>query len=75
VTYYISVEPTRFKEDGRINGAPLIVRHHRHDTPHYTQHVDIQGPSRLVFNTEFPLPDGTKAWIETEGPVTYMEMP
>lgn len=77
MTYYISVEPTRFKETGEDVGGPLIVRNHRHDRPHYTSHVEIKGPSRLFCSggSVPPLPDGTKAWIETEGPIIYTEGP
>lgn len=77
MTFYISVEPTRFKDTAEDVGAPLIVRKGRHGRPMYTRVVHINGPCTLsyAYGPIDPLPDGTRAWIETEGPIDYFEEP
>lgn len=35
----------------------------------YCMSVDVQGPSRLVYNPENPLACGAKLWIETDSEV------
>lgn len=73
MTYFISVEPTRFKDSRVDAGAPLIVREGRDGRHKYARWVEIAGPSVLMFSHVNPLPDGTRAWIETEGPIKYVE--
>jgi hypothetical protein len=70
VTYYISVEPTRVADEAF---APLIVREGRHGRHQYTRLIKIEGPSVLVCGRNDPLPDGTRVWVQTEGPITYRE--
>ena len=35
----------------------------------WVHEVEIDGPSRLVYRPNDPMPCGTRVWIETEAPV------
>lgn len=35
----------------------------------YAHEVEIRGPSRVVYNSDKPLPCGARCWIETEAEV------
>jgi hypothetical protein len=41
---------------------------------HYTNAVNISGPSRVVYSPDKPLSCGARVWIETEGEVSYDEV-
>ena len=36
----------------------------------YAHHVEIDGPSRVVYSPDKPLKCGARVWIETRSPVT-----
>lgn len=39
----------------------------------YCREVDIQGPSRMVYQPDKPLKCGAKLWIETDSPVDLID--
>jgi hypothetical protein len=54
----------------RLNGTNdpvLTVKTYKSNT--YAHEVEINGPSRLVYNAEKPLSCGARVWIETEAEV------
>ncbi len=39
-------------------------------TNDYAHEVEIDGPSKVVYSPDKPLPCGAKVWIETTAPIT-----
>ena len=45
-------------------------------TNDYAHEVEIDGPSKIIYSPDNPLPCGAKVWIETHAPVkTFMNLP
>lgn len=40
---------------------------------HYTNEINIENGSKLIWNEDKPLSCGARAWIETKGRVTFDE--
>lgn len=52
------------------NEPVLTVKTYKSNT--YAKEVAIEGPSRVVYSADKPLPCGARVWIETEGRVTVV---
>ena len=39
-------------------------------TNDYAHEVEIDGPSKIIYSPDKPLPCGAKVWIETSAPIT-----
>jgi len=46
-----------------------VVRVQQGSRARYCQEVNINGPSKMVYRPDKPLPCGAKVWIETEADV------
>lgn len=49
------------------NNPVLTVKTYNSNT--YAHEVEIQGPSRIIYSPDKPLPCGARVWIETTAPV------
>lgn len=52
------------------NEPPISIQTSR--GVHRARTVEIDGPSRLVYAPEHPLPCGARLWVETRAPITYV---
>ena len=43
-----------------------------HSQNDYCHEVEIDGPCKVIYSPDNPLPCGARVWIETEGQVTCM---
>jgi len=52
------------------NKPAITVKTYKRNT--YASHVEIDGPSSVVYSPDKPLNCGARVWIETDSPVTAM---
>lgn len=57
---------------GKDNPEPVLTVK-TYKSNRYAFAVDIQGPSRIVYQPQSPLSCGAKCWIETEADVELIE--
>jgi len=69
MTTVIHINRNVIQHNSKYNTNLPICRVQIGNKARYCQEVDIQGPSRMVYQPDKPLKCGAKLWIETNSPV------
>lgn len=70
---YIHVNQHVIRHNKKYNNALPACRVQTGIKSQYCKEVIIEGPSKLVYNPDNPLPCGAKLWIETTSKVTLVD--
>ena len=65
----IHVNQHVIKRNSKLGETNPVLTVKTYNSNTYANEVEIQGPSRLVYSPDKPLPCGARVWIETYAPV------
>lgn len=65
----IHVDQHAIRANARDGGDRPVISVKNYKENRKVRSVEIQGPSRLVYSPDKPLPCGARVWIETEAAV------
>ena len=65
----IHVNQHVIKRNSKLGETNPVLTVKTYNSNTYANEVEIQGPSRLVYSPDKPLPCGARVWIETHAPV------
>ena len=61
---HVNMHKIRSNKKNDTNDPVITVKTYKSNN--YAHEVDIQGPSKIVYSKDKPLPCGARVWIETE---------
>ena len=56
----------KIRSNKKNNTDDPVITVKTYKSNNYAHEVDIQGPSKIVYSKDKPLPCGARVWIETE---------
>ena len=62
----IHVNMHKITSNKKNNTDDPVITVKTYKSNNYAHEVDIQGPSKIVYSKDKPLPCGARVWIETE---------
>ena len=62
----IHVNMHKIRSNKKNNTDDPVITVKPYKSNNYAHEVDIQGPSKIVYSKDKPLPCGARVWIETE---------
>jgi|TARA_B100000073_G_C23422126_1_gene447681 hypothetical protein len=62
----IHVNMHKIRSNKKNNTDDPVITVKTYKSNNYAHEVDIQGPSKIVYSKDKPLPCGARVWIETE---------
>jgi hypothetical protein len=62
----IHVNMHKIRSNKKNNTDDPVITVKTYKSNNYAHKVDIQGPSKIVYSKDKPLPCGARVWIETE---------
>ena len=62
----IHVNMHKIRSNNKNNTDDPVITVKTYKSNNYAHEVDIQGPSKIVYSKDKPLPCGARVWIETE---------
>lgn len=68
----IHVNQNKIKQNKRQGTRDPVLTIKTYKTNDYASEVLIQGPSRIIYSPDKPLPCGATVWIETESEVVII---
>ena len=68
---HVNQHVIKSNKKNKENKPVLTVKTYKSNT--YAHEVEIDGPSRVVYQPQKPLPCGAKVWIETQSKVTISQ--
>ena len=66
----IHVNQHKIRKNIRLDHPEPVLTIKTYMSNEYAFSVDIDGPSRVIYSPDKPLPCGARVWIETNGNVT-----
>ena len=61
---HVNIHKIRSNKKNNTDDPVITVKTYKSNN--YAHEVDIQGPSKIVYSKDKPLPCGARVWIETE---------
>ena len=62
----IHVNMHKIRSNKKNNTDDPVITVKTYKSNNYAHEVDIQGPSKIIYSKDKPLPCGARVWIETE---------
>jgi len=73
MTTIIHIDRKALLENKMMGKRDPVVRVQEGDNVYFCMGVDIQGPCRVIYEPDRPLPSKARLWIETEAEVKVLK--
>jgi hypothetical protein len=68
----IHINQHRIRSNAKTGDSQPVITVKTYKDNQYASEVHIDGPCKVVYSPDSPLPCGAKVWIETESTVTLI---